>query len=75
MKPELLIGRVFGVSPGRIVESTSNRTLDEWDSLGHVALITELQTEYGVELSTEEVLSMTSVSAIKGVLGARGVTW
>ena len=75
MEPELLVGRVFGVSPAGLDDSASNRTLEAWDSLGHLALITEVQAEYGIELSAEDILSMTSLAHIKRVLTARGIRW
>ncbi len=73
--PEALVARVFGREPSEIGESSSPETLSEWDSLGHVTLIIELESAYGVSFSPEETMTMTSVGAIKRTLGTRGVQW
>jgi acyl carrier protein len=75
MAPEEIVASVFGVSPSRVDASTSNQTLPEWDSLGHMNLIVELESRYAVSLSPEEALAMTSVEAIKQTLKDRGVRW
>lgn len=75
MTPEQMIGRVFGVGPAAITDQTSNQTLEQWDSMGHVTLILEMEAAYGISLSIEDTLAMTDVAAIKRVLGERGVRW
>jgi citrate synthase len=75
MKPEDLISRALGVSRSAIDDSTSNRTLEQWDSLGHVTLVLELEASYGISLSTDETLMMKDVGTIKRVLRERGVQW
>lgn len=73
--PEELVARAFGVSPSQVNDQTSNQNLAEWDSLGHITLVVELESTYGVSLSPDEALQATSVAAIKKLLAARGVTW
>jgi acyl carrier protein len=75
MSPEALVAELFALSPDRVTEDSSNQTLPEWDSLGHITLVLELETRYGVSLSAEEALALTSVKAIKQTLRERGVTW
>ncbi|HET9982672.1 MAG TPA: acyl carrier protein [Longimicrobiales bacterium] len=75
MAPEAVVGRVFGVDPTAVGDATCNADVPGWDSMGHIALIVELESEYGAEFSAEEALRMTSVGAIKGVLEERGVRW
>lgn len=73
--PEQIVARTFGISPDQVTDQTSNQTLAEWDSLGHITLVVELESAYGLSLSAEETLKATSVAEIKSLLGARGVTW
>ncbi|MFL5541717.1 MAG: acyl carrier protein [Longimicrobiaceae bacterium] len=75
MRPELLVSRVFGVPPQSVDDETSNAALPAWDSLAHVTLVLEIESTYGVCVSVEDALRMTSVGAIKRVLGERGVRW
>lgn len=75
MTPEEIVCKTFGVHRSQVSDATSNTTLPQWDSLGHVTLIMELEGAYGVSLSTEETLAMTSVGAIKRLLAERGARW
>ena len=75
MSPEHLVAKVFGLPPNQVTDATSNENTPEWDSLGHVTLIMELEGHYGVSFSTEEVLFLTSVEALKLALAERGISW
>ena len=75
MTPEQLVGRVFDLPATLVSDNTSNATLAEWDSLGHMTLIVELEATYGITVSAEDALGLTSVEAIKRLLTARGVRW
>ena len=75
MSPEHLVAKVFGLHPSNVTDATSNQNTPEWDSLGHVTLIMELEGHYGVSFSTEEVLFLTSVEVLKRALAERGITW
>ncbi len=75
MSPEAVVANSFGKSVTAITDATSPETLPEWDSLGHVTLVIELESVYGVSFGTEETMSLTSVAAIKSALQAHGVSW
>jgi acyl carrier protein len=75
MSPEEVLAKVFGAPAAEMRDSTSNRTLPAWDSLGHMTLILELEATYGVSFSADEALAMNDLGAIKTLLRARGVTW
>lgn len=75
MTPEQVVGKVFGVDPRAVTDATSNTTLPEWDSLGHMTLVVELESTYAVSLSPDDALAMTDVAAIKRVLTSRGARW
>lgn len=75
MTPEDLIAYVFSVDRRSISESTSNHTLAEWDSLAHMTLVLEVERVYSCALSAEEVMTMTSVKALKELLLSRGISW
>lgn len=73
--PELVIAAVFGVPEEQVTEETSNKNLPAWDSMGHMTLIMEIESSFGVSLSMDEALVMTDVSTIKEILEMRGVRW
>lgn len=53
----------FGVTP-------------EWDSVNHISLMLAIEEAYGITLSDDEVVELTTVGAIRSHLarGARGTT-
>ena len=48
-------------------------SVERWDSLGHLAMITELELQFGVKFTVEEWSQMVSVRAIKEILAERGI--
>lgn len=57
-----VFGRVFGLEC--IDETVSVESLKPWDSMAHIALILELEGAFGVSISTDQAIEMTSVSDI-----------
>ena len=46
MTVESIIGEVFNLDPGNVTDLSSKDTLEEWDSMGHLSLITSLEEHY-----------------------------
>ena len=44
-----------------------------WDSLGHMALVAELEDQFGVTLETDDVVGMTSYAKAIEILQRLGV--
>ncbi len=42
-------------------------TLPEWDSIGHVNIVLEVETELGAKLASEEIAAIGSVSDVIGL--------
>lgn len=65
-----IMREVFGVED--IDETCSQKNCGKWDSLAHLNLIVELETEFGVSFEPEDIGEMTSfedvVSHLKKVL-------
>jgi acyl carrier protein len=72
MKAEELLANVFGVAVHEVTDATSPEQIEEWDSLGHMNLVMEIERVYGIELSTDDALEITDVASLKRVLTARG---
>lgn len=52
----------------------SPETLAQWDSHAQINIIATLEDMIGSELSTSEVLSLTSVGAVVNVCKAHGIS-
>jgi len=51
-----------------ISETTSPADLEEWDSMAHVSLLTEVEKRFGVRFTAEEMGRTADVSALLDVL-------
>lgn len=56
------------------VESLEYRGITEWDSIGHMALIAEIENTFDVMLSTDQVIALSSFAEAKRILGELGVS-
>lgn len=59
-----LASRVFGVTPEVITPASCQETMTTWDSLAHLSLVMELENEFGITFSTEEIIPMTSIEQV-----------
>lgn len=44
-----------------------------WDSVGHMSLISQLETHWGITLEMDEIVGLDSVGAVRNLVGARRV--
>jgi acyl carrier protein len=66
-----VVSSVFGVPLESVHASTSQATVESWDSLSHIHLVVALEAEFSVSFTPDQTLQMTSVQAICDVLHAR----
>ena len=72
-KLQSFIESVFDEDFDEVSNVKSFRELENWDSLKYLKLIVAIQADFGIELSSEEILRVISVAAIKDVLESKGV--
>ena len=53
----------LGLPAGSDVTKLEYRSIEQWDSLAHLALVTQIETEFDVMLDVDEVLGLSSFSA------------
>lgn len=65
-----VVASVLGVSAASILDTDTPESVDGWDSLAHVHLITALEAEFGLEFTIDRALGLTSVAAIQDAVAA-----
>jgi acyl carrier protein len=70
---EEVVSSVFGVEPQSLDESSSPESVEGWDSMGHVNLVTALEQHFNVSIDIDDVMEMGSVGKIREILVAYGV--
>lgn len=71
MKREIikLMSEILQVSEDMITEETRMDDLEEWDSLTHVMLIGELETQLGISIPLDEAVEITGVKELLELCG------
>ena len=69
-----VVANVLNVKEYEINDDLSMKTLTNWDSTKHMELILSLEEEFEMpQLSTDEIVEMTSVAEIKRILRNKGI--
>ena len=68
-----LISKVLDIDPDFINDETSPENVENWDSFNGLVLVTELEKEFNVKFSVEEIMSVKNVGDIKTALNRHGL--
>ena len=69
-----LFAEGLGVSIDRLDEESSPDTVEEWDSLAAMTLVTLIEDTFAVSLSTRDIMKMRTIGLARSTLQAKGVT-
>ena len=56
------------VEASEIEVTISTDSFPDWDSLGHLNLVSELEKAFKIQITTNEVMEMTNFKKVKGVV-------
>ena len=62
---------IFDIAAEDYSDELSYEDAPDWDSLGHMQLVTALSKEFAVEFDIEEVMAMENVARIKDIVAAK----
>lgn len=65
----------LNIAPEKVTDELAYRVVPEWDSLGHMALVTELESVFDIMLDTDEILDLSSVVKAKEILGKHHINF
>jgi acyl carrier protein len=63
----------LGLGVDALSEESSPETVEQWDSLASMNLVTLIEDNFEVSLSTRDIMKMRSVGLARSVLKAKGV--
>jgi acyl carrier protein len=55
------------------VESLEYEAVPEWDSVGHMTLIANLEDDFGIEMRTDDIVDFSSFETGKKILANYGI--
>jgi acyl carrier protein len=67
------VSEVFSVDKSSINLDTMPGDFPEWDSLGHLNLLTSLEEKFNISFDMEETMSIQSINDLKKTLNSKGV--
>jgi acyl carrier protein len=65
------LAEIFSAAFGETIEltiSTSKNSLEQWDSLGHLHLIVELEDQLNIQFTTSEIEQIINVEILIEIL-------
>lgn len=64
----------FGVNQSE-VSSLAYQSINEWDSVGHMALMAQIEDELGISLEMDDVIDFSSFQKGKELIAKYGITF
>ena len=74
MRVEEVFANVFQLDVLEIDDSLSREKIQQWDSMAHLNLITELERAFRVSISIADAIEVTSVGRAKDILKRYGAS-
>lgn len=63
----------LGVDESVVNSSLEYQSVSEWDSVGHMGLIAELEDAFGIQMETDDIVDFSSFEVGKEILKKYGV--
>jgi acyl carrier protein len=63
----------LGIDDEAYSEDLVYNSIPEWDSASHMVIVEALEEKFGIELNSDEVVSMTTIPKIYAVLESKGI--
>lgn len=68
-----LFAEVLGVDVARLNDDSSPESVKEWDSLAAMNLVSAIEERFNVQLSTKDILKMSTIGRARENLRGRNV--
>lgn len=68
-----IIRKVLNIDKSKISDETAPGSIDSWDSLNHLVLISELENAFDISFDIQDIQEMKSIGSIKNILKKYGV--
>ncbi len=72
-KFDIIVSRVFKIKPEDISDSLTGKDIPDWDSMNYLLFIAELEKQFDLSFTMDEVLGANSLGDVRNLLKKRGV--
>ncbi len=70
---EQLVSEKFNIPESAVRDEMSSKDIPDWDSMNYLLFIADVEKEFNVSLSMDEVLGASTLGSIREALRAKGV--
>ena len=63
-----IFAEALGIEQAQVTDELAYNTIPEWDSIAHMALISEIDDVFDTMLDTDDVLDMSTFAKAKEIL-------
>ena len=63
-----ILQKSFKLATDKLADNLTMKDLPNWDSLSHMDLILELEGEFNIQFTGDEIAEMTSFDSIKNIV-------
>ena len=67
-----IVSEIFKIPEENIKDELSSKTIPEWDSMNYLLFIAELEKQFNVSFSMDEVMNADSLGTIKNMMREKG---
>ena len=68
-----IIVKIFGAKQEDINDSMSPETIPNWDSMNYLLFISDVEKEFGIQFTVDEVMEAKTLGDIKGYMIKKGI--
>ncbi len=68
-----IFAETFAISNDEVSDDLEYQSITSWDSINHLDLVSNLESEFGVEFDMDDIIAMENVAKIKEILVRLGV--
>jgi len=67
-KYDISFTEAFSIDKEKLEKNLEYNSIDEWDSIGHMTLISELEKNFNISIETDDVIDLSSYQKGKTIL-------
>jgi acyl carrier protein len=67
--------QTLGIPLEQVTDDLAYNSIREWDSVGHMAVVAQIESAFDVMLDTDDILAMSSFGKAVEILGRYGVAF
>ena len=69
-----ILAKVLLIDKSKISDGMSRKNVEEWDSMAHLMLVSEIESVFEVTMSDDDIMEIQTVDDIKKTLKKLGIT-